>query len=638
MDLYHRKFSRRKLAFPYFTHMRKRSITLLLAIVVCAQLAGQSRPNIIWIVSEDNSIHFMDMFYEGGAKMPNLEALAEDGIKFRKCFSQAPVCSVARSTLISGCYAPRIGAQYHRRETLVPMPEGIKMFPAYLKDEGYYTSNNSKEDYNLIKTEGVWDESSRNASYRNRTSNQPFFHVQNFGTTHEGRLHFPAADLDTLKTSTDPEGCKPHPHHPDTDLFRYSYARYHDQHAKVDLQIGEFIEQLKSDGVYQESIIFYYGDHGGVLPGSKGYIYERGLHVPLIVRVPVKWQHLAKGLTAGGESEAFVRFMDFGPTVLNLAGIDVPKHMDGEPFLGGDVSVNQLKGRNTVYSYADRFDEKYDLTRALRIGKYKYIRNFQPFNVDGLQNNYRYKMQAYEEWRRLYREGKLNEAQAQFFEPRSPEALYDVEKDPFEINNLALDASHQERLLDLRKRMNRKIKSLPDLSLIPEPIFVAEGAEDPVQYGRENKGRIRKLVDIADLALMPLPKAEKKLKKALRSKDALYRYWAVIAMASFGENGRVFIEPIRSSLEDERDRLVKLRAYEFLTMMDTDHAKDIEQLLKTSEDPIEANLILNTIVLLKDHHQIVFSIMEDSVDSEWLENKNNNVARRILYLTDKLSN
>lgn len=451
----------------------------ILAIFANLTFAGQDQPNIVWLVTEDNSIHYLKLYDEGGTDMPNVERLAKNGIVFNNAFSNAPVCSAARSTIISGCYGPRAFSHFHRRSVKVPMPDGLNMFPWYLREAGYYTTNNSKEDYNFIKGEGVWDASSGKASYKNRKPGQPFFHIQNFGTTHEGKLHFSKEQMEKQKTETDPDTVSVFPIHPDTELFRYTNAKYRDLHRQADAEMGKFLKQLEADGLMDDTIIFYYGDHGGVLPGSKGYIYERGLHVPMVVNVPEKWRHLFPA-DAGTRVDGFVQFIDLGPTVLNLAGVDVPEQMDGRPFLGKNIELEELNSRDTAFGYADRFDEKYDHVRTLRKGKYKYMRNYQPFNVDGLQNNYRYFQMAYEEWRDLYKAGKLTPEQAQFFEPRPAEALFDIEKDPFEMNNLATNRKLRTVLTTMRAALQEQVRSMPDLSFIPEPVLYEEAAANPV--------------------------------------------------------------------------------------------------------------------------------------------------------------
>jgi len=567
--------------------------------------------------------------------MPNIEALAENGVVFNHAFSQAPVCSVARSTLISGCNAPRIGAQYHRRTELVSLPDGQKMFPEYLREAGYYCTNNSKEDYNIVKGDDVWDESSKDATYRNRRLGQPFFHVQNFHVTHEGQLHFPETDLTEVPTQTDPESMQPHDYHPNTPLFRYTYSRYHDLHQRLDEMIGAFIEQMSDDLILENTIIFYYGDHGGVLPGSKGYLYERGVHVPLVVSIPEKFQQLSP-YQAGTRANGYVRFIDFGPTVLNLANVPVPESMDGLPFLGAGIHEQEVEARNEVFCYADRFDEKSDFVRSIRVGNYKYIRNYQPFTIDGLQNNYRYRMAAYREWRALFQAGQLDQKQAQFFLPRPAEGLYHITQDPHELNNIADQDEHTLLLSDLRLKLQSQVKEMPDLSFIPEPVFVAEGLNDPVAYGQIHKQKIADLVDIADLALVPFRTARSPLKRWLKSDDALKRYWALVVCSSFGKQAKSLVKSIRNlSLHDE-DGLARLRAAEFLCLHFEESPSVFLDILKQAESEVEAALILNSMALFHDVHGSVFDLTTLQINPQWLENERSNVSRRLAYLKNEL--
>ncbi|MDG2279817.1 MAG: sulfatase, partial [Flavicella sp.] len=405
-------------------------------------VTAQKTPNIVWIVSEDNSKHYMKLFDDNGVETPSIENLANQGVIFTHAFSNAAVCSAARSTLIASSYGPRLATHYHRRMAKVEMPEGVEMFPAYLRKAGYYTTNCAKEDYNIIKEDNVWDASSKKASWRNRKEGQPFFHVFNIGTTHESRMHFSREDM-KAGTKNDQKNVFVQPNHPQTGLFKYSNARYHDKIQEMDAEVGAVVAELEKDGLLDDTFIFYYGDHGGVLPGSKGYINEMGVHVPLVVYIPDNYKDLVS-VKAKTKEEAFVSFVDFGATVLNLAGIKTPKGMDGIPFLGKGVSAKDLSKRDETFSYADRFDEKYDMVRAVRKGNFKYTRNYQPFNFNGLMNNYRYKQLGYQQWSNFYNAGKLNDIQAQFYEPKQVEELYDVEKDPFETNNLAQLPEYQK--------------------------------------------------------------------------------------------------------------------------------------------------------------------------------------------------
>ncbi len=602
---------------------------------------ASERPNFLWLLSEDNSKHYMKLFDEHGAETPQIEALAGHGLIFTNAFSNSPVCSVARTTLITGCYAPRIGTQFHRKAVLVPLPEGLRMFPAYLRDSGYYTTNKQKKDYNAVEGKEVWDESSAKASWRNRKAGQPFFHMQSFGTTHESSLHFPEANIKNKPTETDPASVFIAPYHPDTPTVRYTYARYHDRIRQMDGQIGNVVGQLEADGLLEDTFVFYFGDHGGVLPGSKGYIYERGIHVPLVVRVPEKWKHLVDA-KYGSRIHGFVSFKDFGPTLLHLAGVNVPRAMDGLPFLGKGISMAEVNSRDETFGYADRFDEKYDLVRTLRKGKFKYMRSYQPFNFDGLRNNYRYKMCAYREWLDLYRAGKLNAVQRQFFERRDPEALYDLDADPHETKNLAGDPAHSAVIKDLRERLTALVKNLPDLSLYPESYLVDHAFENPVAFGQKHKDEISRLVDIADLSLVPFSRAESGMAAALDSKNPWERYWGLIACSSHGKSAQTFVEKAKSLAASDPENLIRVRAAEFLGLTGAaDPRPAILDVLSKSTCGVEAALILNTVVLLRDGMPgYEFEIQKGDIASENPKsgrNRTEYVARRLEYLNERSS-
>ncbi len=575
-------------------------IVSYLVATLCTH-AEQDRPNIVWLVTEDNSADWLRLYNpEQGAAMPTVERLAAGGLVFNNAFSCAPVCSTARSTIISGCYGPRVGAHYHRKQQTVPMPEGLKLFPYYLRQAGYYTTNPGKMDYNFNPEtiKDAWDSTNRKFSYKDRAPGQPFFHVKNFATTHESRMHF-----GNMNTSTDinPDDIKVFPYHPDSETFRYSYARYLGLHSKVDQEMSAVVAELEAEGLMDDTIIFYYGDHGGVLPRGKGYIYESGLRVPMVVYIPEKWQHLSPA-PAGSRIDGFVEFVDLAATVLNLANAEIPEAIDGTAFLGKGVTLDELNSRDEAFGYADRFDEKYDFVRTLRKGQFKYMRNFQPFNIDGLQNNYRYKMLAYQEWRELFEAGELNEAQSQFFQPRLPEALYDLKNDPHELVNLANDPAYTNKLLELRRRLNERLQSMPDLSFIPEPILLKEGGSNPTAYGAANHDRIGELLRIANLSLQPFPEAKSSIQAALNSDDSMQRYWGLITCSNFGSQAAPFYEQAASIAQNENeDSLVRTRAAEFLALNEqADPRPVLMEALQAETDSGRANLILNTAVLLQD--------------------------------------
>lgn len=587
------------------------SVIFAAVLAVSPWFAEQShaadRPNVVWIVSEDNSHHYLKHFFESGAPAPNIEAMAAHGITFDHAFSNAPVCSVARSTLATGCLGPRIGTQFHRKHTIATLPQGLRMFSELLRDAGYYTSNNSKTDYNATPSKEAWDESSRTASWRKRKSpNQPFFHMESHAQSHESSLHFSQEVFENEKTATDPESVKLADYFPNTAKFRYTHARYHDRMAVIDEIVGSTISKLKEDGLLEDTFVFYFGDHGGVLPRGKGYIYESGLHVPLVVRVPDKWQHLIDREN-GSRAPGFVSFIDFGPTVLNLAEVKVPEQMDGIPFLGKGITAVEVDARDECYGYADRFDEKYEFIRSLRKGKYQYIRYFQPFLPDGLQNNYRYRMLAFTEWRDLYKDGKLTGSQLQFFQSKPVEQLFDAETDPHEINNLASDPRYANVLKDLRTRLATQMRALPDLSFYPESKLVSVMG-DPVGFGQKHKAEIAQMADIHDLAFLPFSTAEARLIAALESDNVWLRYSAAMTCSEIGAEATSLAEKVIPLIHDN-SLVVRIRAAEFLGLINTiDPQPILADIVNRTSNPVEAGEALNSIVYFRDCHQPAYPI------------------------------
>ncbi|WP_298537393.1 sulfatase [uncultured Algibacter sp.] len=630
-----------KTKYQYLNKRRETKLKLVSILFLCFvfqiivscnnQKEPLAPPNIVWITSEDNSKHYMAMFDEHGAKTPNIEKLAEHGIIYTHAFSNAAVCSAARSTLISGSYGPRLATHYHRNIQQVPMPDGLMMFPYYLKKAGYYTSNNAKEDYNIIKSDSVWDNSSKKATWRDRKKGQPFFHVFNIGTTHEGVLHFSKEDMKT-NTKTNPDSVFVQPNHPQTDLFKYTIAKYHDKIKEMDTEVGEVIKKLEEDGLLNNTFVFYFGDHGGVLPGSKGYINEMGLHIPLVVYIPPKYEKLINEKPKT-KVDGFVSFIDFGPTVLSLAGISIPKGFDGIPFLGKNISADDVSERNETFSYADRFDEKYDMVRGLRKGKYKYERNYQVFNYDGLMNNYRYKQLSYQEWKNLYKKGYLNKIQSQFFENKQPEHLYNVEIDPYETNNLAGNPEYNEVLIDLRKNLNNRLTEMPDLSFYPEFYLIKNAFNDPISFGKKHQLDIKKYINIANLSLSNFKSVKTNIETYLNSNDPFERYWALITCSNFGKDAKYFTEKIKTISILDTEEINKVRAAEFLGIIGAQSpVKIMSNSLYSVSDCAEALLILNSMALMNDGpYNYEFNIDIKKIDKTIIQDKQ--TSRRIAYLT-----
>ena len=607
--------------------MRKLLLSLCALLLLAGSAMATKRPNFVFLVSEDNSIHYLKL-YGYGASTPNIAALAKDGLTFNHAFSCSPVCSVARSTLATGMLAPRGGFQYHRKSAMANLPKGYLPWSAMLRQAGYYTANNAKTDYNFVHNiKELWNESSRRTSWRNRKKGQPFFFMQSFAQSHEGSLHFPRQVFENQKTKHDPAKVKLAPYHPDTPLFRYTHARYLDRQQVIDSQIGAVVKQLAADGLLEDTFIFYFGDHGGVLPRGKGYAYESGLHVPLVVRIPNNFKHLVDH-QRGARTDGFVSFIDFGPTVLHLAGLKAHPLADGRAFLGQGVTAKELAARQTTFGYADRFDEKYDLVRTMRIGKYFYTRNLQGFYPDALQNNYRYRMLAFQEWRELFNAGKLNATQSQFHQRRPAEQLFDVAADPHQVRNLATDPKHALVLLNLRTALSKKLRDINDLSFYPENQMVAAALGNGVAYGKKHSEEIARLADIADLALKkPFALAQKPLAQAMASDNPWERYWACTTAAVIGKAAKPLVPNAKKLLNDE-NLMVRMRAAEFLgSIQAADPMPTLLSVLNTAKTEQELMLTFNAVVYLRDYKGYKF----DPAKLD-LKFKGGEVVRRTSYL------
>ena len=314
-------------------------VTFLVATAGLAPVHGATnpdRPNILWITCEDISPN-LGCFGDLYAVTPNLDRLATEGVRYTNAFAVIGVCAPARSTLITGMYAPSLGT--HPMRCRGTLPDYVRCFPEYLRDAGYYCTNNVKTDYNFATPESAWDESSRQAHWRKRRAGQPFFSVFNFTSCHESQIRLPeekyaerTADF-TSRQRHDPALATIPPYHPDTPEVRRDWARYADMITYMDREVGALLAELDADGLADDTIVIFFSDHGAGMPRSKRWLYDSSLRVPMIVRFPKKYQHLAPG-EPGAITDRLVSFVDFAPTVLSLAGVLIADHMQGEPFLG----------------------------------------------------------------------------------------------------------------------------------------------------------------------------------------------------------------------------------------------------------------------------------------------------------------
>jgi len=387
---------------------------------------------------------------------------------------------------------------------------------------------------------------------------------------------------------------------PDTEVSRYTYAYYLDRMIKMDVWVGSVVQKLKEDKLLDNTFIFYFGDHGGVLPRSKGYLFDSGLRVPLVVHIPKNFAHLTD-FKAGQRTKGIVDFVDLSATAINLAGLKIPEHFDGAPFLGVNTSAQQVAQSDESISYADRFDEKIDLIRSLRKGQYLYNRNYQPHLPHGAQNQYRYRQLAYRDWREQYQLGKLNPQQAQFFEPKPLEELYDVEKDPHQVHNLALDPQYQHILKPLRVSLQRQLKAMPDLGFYPESYLFSHAFSAPITFSKQHKQNIEKLITIADLALQPFEQVQQHLAKYLVSTDVMEQFWAIKTAMTFKAQAKVFSAKIKT-LINAKNPYVKFAAAEYLAQVEQKNmTATLLSLLNSTENSIFAVEVMASLTYYQEY-------------------------------------
>ena len=429
----------------------------LLFLLALPAMAG-AKPNIVWISIEDTGQEVQP--YDLLADTPNIARIAEEGLTFLNAFSHAPVCAPTRSGIITGMYPSSMGT-LNMRSDMVP-PDGVKAFPEYLRRAGYYTTNNAKTDYNFPSPTTAWDDNSRTAHWKNRPDRgMPFFAVFNLTTSHESQVarQYEERLANPKNKIHDAQKLILPPYYPDTPAAREAWAAYYDVITMTDRRIGELLQEIDDAGLREETIVVFWGDHGVGLARGKRWLYDSGVKVPLIVRWPGE-------IAPGSVRLDLVQFLDLAPTMLAIAGVDKPGYMQGRVILGDRVEPEP----DFLVHQRDRMDERYDIMRAIRDRRYKYIRNFESHKpwVQFMRTPSQGPM--YRELGRVKEIGGLDELTGAFMRGSKPlEELYDTLVDPYELHNLAEAPEQQERLARMRGQLVAWMKRTGDKGLIPEP-------------------------------------------------------------------------------------------------------------------------------------------------------------------------
>ena len=518
----------------------------------------KERPNILWVTFEDTSSYEFGCYGNKDVHTPNADSLAAQGIQFMNAWSVAPQSSPARSSLITGCYAPTYGMDVHPVSYDTPVDI---FFPQRLREAGYYCTNNSKTHYNSTNNnKACWDECTKTASYNSpkRGKDQPFFAVFNTVTSHMGRIRTFHTDgrRDYTKEGIYTELLTLPSYVPDLPEVRSDYAGHLEAVQDVDTWLGFFLKDLKDKGLDDNTIIFFFSDHGGCVPRGKGYLYESGLKVPLIAYFPEKWKHLANGKS--GKDNSLVNFTDLGPTVLSLAGVKPTKNMQGKAIFGEYASKEE---RKVQFAFAANQLHHFMPVRAVTDGHIKYMRSYIPYRQFALRNYYQWGMPSNKAWDKLVLGNhNTNPDWALTFDAHPAEMLFDLDKDPGELHDLSSSPEYAEVLAKMRNELSNHIRNTHDLGFFLPTSRTGHVLYDVVRKEKYPMEELYKLVEaagIGDIASLPL------FEKAIASSHRDMRFWGAVGYAELAHTKQISQCPqaLADLLKDEDPYVASEAAY-----------------------------------------------------------------------------
>jgi arylsulfatase A-like enzyme len=514
-----------------------KSIFYIAFFLIILSCKTHDKPNILWITIEDTSPQFIGCYGNDNASTPIIDKLAKEGVQFTNAFSTGTVCSASRSTIITGVSTYKMGTGHQRSQYTIP--KFIKGFPYYLKQQGYYTSNNVKTDYNIANEKAfvkeAWNESSKTASWSKRAPNQPFFSVFNFAESHQSRTMSWSFDLYkkhvwnhlSEEDKISDEDFDMPPFYNDTPEMRKQFARVYNSIKLTDNRIGELLQKLEDDNLKENTIIFFFADHGEGIPRAKTNGINLGYRVPFIAWFPEKYKHLSPW-EIGKSTDELINFEDLAPSMISLLGGKIPEYMKGNNFLKKPIKKDVYK----VLS-SDRVDNGLDLVRSVTDGRFVYSRNYMPFIPEVRYINYLEIADITKHMRMDLKDGKLNNFQSRIFKERSHEVLYDTKNDIWEEHNLVNNPKYASVLKNMKQFLDDELLKVKDIMFMPEYEMVQiSKAQTSYEYRLQEDYNFKELYKAASLSGIQNPSAAKQQIEFLKHKDRLVRYWASIGLMS----------------------------------------------------------------------------------------------------------
>lgn len=587
---------------------RRRVLTGAAAIAAApkaAFAAQEARPNILWLVSEDNN-PFIGAYGDRLARTPTIDRLAAEGILYRNVFSTAPVCAPSRFGIITGVLPESCGPAHHMRAT-AKLPALLRAFPEYLRKAGYYCTNSVKTDYNSdLDPAKVWNESSGKAHWRNRPANAPFFAVFNSMKTHESSLIRGRAP-----GNVKPEQVRVPAYLPDTPEVRLDIANYYNLMEEMDGWVAANLAELDAAGLREDTIVMYYSDNGGLGPRSKRYCYDEGLRCAMVAHVPKKWAHLVPA-GVGSEVRDPVTLLDMAPTALALAGLPVPEYMQGKALLGRPaVSPSAF-----AFGMRNRMDERYDMVRTATDGRFRYIRNYMPHRIYGQHQAYQWQLKSYQSWERAHLDGKLNTAQERFWGEKPFEEFYDLQIDPDQVRNLVGVTELQPRIAQMRKALDEHMLRVNDNGFIPEGSLL-EGYDASRVPGAYPLPRI---MELAATAARRDPARMGELRKALGDANEVVRHWGAQGLLMLGRDAARAVPALQKMLGDSlaQNQVVAAEALVNLTKSPK-YVEFLGKLLDTHPHPRVKLQALNALSYIGSAARPILPLIERIVDKVYAD-------------------
>lgn len=589
-------------------------LLLILLFQCCQTDKPMEKPNIIWLNCEDLS-PMLGAYGDDYATTPNLDQLAAEGVRYRNAYATAPICAPARSCMVTGIYATSLGTQHLRSE--IQRPAHVKTVQEYLKQAGYFTTNYGKTDYNFDPAGMIdyWSQDLDPWRSRPEEEEKPFFSFFVFGITHEGsgnnldRYQKSVADLPE-SLFHNPADAKVPPYYPNTPEFRELWAYYYDCATALDRKVGEIVQNLKDDGLYESTIIIFFSDHGNGLPRYKRWLNNSGLHVPFIVYVPEKYQDLIKN-KPGSENTDLINFSDLLPATLSLAGIEIPDHVQGIPFMGHQVD----EPRKYMAGARSRADNMYEVSRSIRDDRFFYVRHYMP-HMPYIQPGYIFsdKKLSFKYLRAMHEDGKLPPESEEMWHPKPVEELYDLQNDPFELNNLMDNPKYLEKMKKLKNAMHQWVADTRDAGFLFEPEMMIRGssstvyemAQDTTQYDLEAIHSAAEMVGVANLGEIMLK---------LKNNDSGVRFWAVMALQEMGNEARPAIDELKQLLRDDSPSVAILAAETLCKLNEcTRESLDVLSTYLQDERPWLALQAARSAELIKDRAKPLVTVLYDVLD------------------------